>query len=86
MSDSNGHRFKTGDRVFSHYVMDWGTVQDDGVSRSGESDAWYDVRMDKTHRIESLNDGGLDIDAARIVSPEIAERFGYGTDPTERRQ
>ena len=83
--------FEPGDRCFSHYVMDWGTVE--RVARTEEpgvhgvtgsplpGSTWYDVRMDKSGRLEYLDDADGDWDLARIVPPQIATRYGYGTDP-----
>lgn len=86
--------FARGDRVFSHYVMDWGTVESvehtepagvHGVTGSPlPASTWYFVRFDKGSR-ELLDDASGDWDMARIVPPRIASRFGYGTDPKSPR-
>jgi hypothetical protein len=83
--------FNEGDRVFSHYVMGWGTVIRQGrpepVRHQGEAtddtDTWHLVRWDDERKGTSLmNDGGsLGWEHARILPPRIAERNGYGTDP-----
>lgn len=84
-------QFAVGARVFSHYVMDWGTVERIGQTRRGDTHGvtgsplpdttWYTVRMDKSGGTELLDDAHGNWDMARIVPPEIAARFGYGTDP-----
>lgn len=66
-----------GERGFSHYQMEWGTViegQKDPDARDGW-DAWFEVRFDggTTHLMN----------AERFVSPELAARYGYGADPRE---
>jgi hypothetical protein len=83
-------QFKIGDRVFSHYVMGWGTI--DRLSRTYRGDThgvtgdplpdttWYSVKMDKG-TTELLDDAHGNWDAARIVPPHIAKRYGYGDDP-----
>lgn len=83
-------QFTPGDRVFSHYVDSWGTVEalertdrDDvhGVTGSPLPDTtWYRIRMD-SGRVESLDDAHGTWDMARIVPPHIARRYGYGNDP-----
>lgn len=83
-------QFKEGDRVFSHYVMKWGTVESLNHTRrnerhgvSGETlpdTSWFNVRLDDGERI-MLDDAHGNWDMARIVPPEIAERYGYGSDP-----
>lgn len=83
-------QFKPGDRVFSHYVMGWGTVESIGETRRGDvhgvtgsklpDTTWYRVRMDKGS-VELLDDAHGDWNMARIVPPHIASRFGYGNDP-----
>lgn len=84
--------FNEGDRCFSHYVMDWGTVgKIDQPLReilsqgepTGEYDTWYDVNFDKKGHY-SMNDGGthpMGWEWGRIVPPHIAKRYGYGDDP-----
>jgi hypothetical protein len=83
-------QFKPGDRVFSHYTMQWGTVErvkntvrdaTHGVTGAALPDTtWYRVRSDDGS-IELLDDAHGDWDMARIVPPDVAERNGYGTDP-----
>lgn len=82
--------FKPGDRVFSHYAMDWGTIQ--SVDKTDEptthgvtgsplpGTTWYTVAMDKGRR-ESFDDADGNWDLARIVPPSVAKRYGYGDDP-----
>lgn len=91
MTTQTEPKFKPGDRVFSHYVMDWGTVKGinhtvrdatSGVNGSKLPDTtWYDVEMDKTKRTEMLDDAHGDWEMARIVPANIASRYGYGADP-----
>ena len=91
MTSETSTAFQLGDRCFSHYVMDWGTVESishttaettHGVTGSElPASTWYGVRMDKTGSLELLDDGGGDWELARIVPPEIAARYGYGSDP-----
>jgi hypothetical protein len=86
-------QFKVGDRVFSHYVMDWGTVELELDTRRGDvhgvtgspmpDTTWYKVRMDKSKQTEMLDDAHGAWDEARIVPPRIAKRYGYGDDPRE---
>jgi hypothetical protein len=88
---TEGQQFQEGDRVFSHYVMDWGTVE--RVGRTTEptthgvtgsplpGSTWYSVRFDKSGSMELLDDAHGNWDLARIVPPEIATRYGYGSDP-----
>lgn len=83
-------QFKPGDRVFSHYEMKWGTIkrvattyrdQTHGVTGTALPDTtWYDVLLDGGG-LSHLDDGHGNWDMARIVPPQIAERFGYGSDP-----
>ena len=83
-------QFKSGDRVFSHYTMTWGTVTElehteRGRTRGDEGTplpdtTWYTILMDNG-RSEYLDDGHGNWDMARIVPPYIAKRYGYGTDP-----
>lgn len=83
-------QFKPGARVFSHYAMDWGTVESIGETRRGDTHGvtgsklpdttWYKVRMDKGG-IELLDDAHGNWEMARIVPPEIARKYGYGSDP-----
>jgi hypothetical protein len=37
--------------------------------------------MDKSQSLELLDDGGGDWELARIIPPQIAKRYGYGSDP-----
>lgn len=85
-------QFKPGDRVFSHYEMDWGTVEGilhtvrgakHGVTGDALPDTtWYDVRFDKaSHGTTMMDDAHGNWDMARIVPPHIATRYGYGKDP-----
>jgi hypothetical protein len=86
-------KFKPGDRVFSHYLMKWGTVlsehrtvrdQVHGVTGGKLPDTtWYEVQVDGAElmRPELLDDAHGDWEMARIVPPHIAERYGYGPDP-----
>lgn len=83
-------KFVIGDRVFSHYMMDWGTIQrishterdkTHGVTGDPLPDTtWYFVAMDKGGS-QLLDDAHGDWDMARIIPPKIAERYGYGSDP-----
>lgn len=72
--------FQVGDRVFSHYVMDWGTVEGIDAASNFRNSVWYRVRMDKGG-VESLDDAGGQWEFARVIPPEVAERYGYGADP-----
>jgi hypothetical protein len=87
-------QFKPGDRFFTHYDMRWGTVLAldhtvrgavHGVTGSPLPDTtWYAVRYDgdPEHAVSALlDDAHGDWDMARIVPPQIAERYGYGSDP-----
>ena len=83
-------QFKVGDRVFSHYVMKWGTVEKINETRRGDKHGvtgsplpdttWYTVRFDNGST-ERLDDAHGDWDMARLVPPHIARRHGYGDDP-----
>lgn len=86
-------QFKVGDRVFSHYTMKWGTIEqiqttDRDRYRQGtgkpedrmDDTTWYDVRNDDDTR-DLLDDAHGNWDMARIVPPHIASRYGYGDDP-----
>lgn len=83
-------KFAVGDRVFSHYVMDWGTISKIGQTTeptvhgvTGDplpGSTWYTVRFDKGIT-ESLDDAGGNWDLARIVPPDVARRYGWGDDP-----
>ena len=82
--------FEPGDRVFSHYSMDWGTINRidhtqppgrHGVTGSPlPGTTWYVVDMDKGQQ-ELYDDASGTWDLARIVPPHVASRYGYGTDP-----
>jgi hypothetical protein len=82
--------FAPGDRFFTHYDMQWGTVErlnytdrdrTHGVTGSPLPDtSWYDVRYDNG-RTSTLDDAHGDWEMARMVPPQIAERYGYGRDP-----
>jgi hypothetical protein len=83
-------QFKPGDRCFTHYDMQWGTVtgfnttyrnQTHGVTGSKLPDTtWYDVKYDDGST-SLLDDAHGNWDMARIVPPHIAKRYGYGDDP-----
>jgi hypothetical protein len=87
---SNAPMFAAGDRVFSHYCMAWGTIEridhTEPARRHGvtgdplPSTTWYRVEMDNGSH-ELLDDGAGNWELARIVPPNVATRFGYGTDP-----
>jgi len=82
--------FQEGDRVFSHYAMQWGTVEAEdhtvrgsthGVTGDALPDTtWYRVRMDDGSQ-ELLDDAHGNWDLARIIPPAVASRYGYGADP-----
>jgi hypothetical protein len=82
--------FKPGDRFWTHYDYRWGTVialhhtvRDavHGVTGDPLPDTtWYDVRYDNG-RTSTLDDAHGDWEMARMVPPQIAERYGYGRDP-----
>jgi hypothetical protein len=90
--------FNVGDRCFSHYtkntaagVSGWGTIEKinntdrgrtHGVTGTPLDDTtWYWVRTDEG-TTELLDDAHGNWDMARIVTPEIAEKYGYGKDPS----
>jgi hypothetical protein len=83
-------QFTPGQRVFTHYDMQWGTVvklnttyrdQTHGVTGSKLPDTtWYDVKYDDGST-SLLDDAHGNWDMARIVPPHIAKRYGYGDDP-----
>lgn len=83
-------KFLPGDRVFTHYEMQWGTVvkrnntvrgAEHGVTGSKLPDTtWYTIELDNGERT-MLDDAHGDWEMARIMPSEIAERYGYGTDP-----
>lgn len=84
-------KFQVGDRVFSHYVMNWGTIE--SINRTDPpcphgvtgtmlpGTTWYTVCMDNSMDRERLDDAGGNWDLARIVPERIAVRYGYGSDP-----
>lgn len=82
--------FTVGDRCFSHYTGKWATVaevrntergQVHGVTREPLPDTtWYKVTNDDG-TTDLLDDAHGDWHMARIVPPEVATRYGYGTDP-----
>jgi hypothetical protein len=84
-------RFEPGDRVFSHYVMDWGTIRyvdhtetnrTHGVTGDQLPDTtWYLVAFDDG-KCELLDDANGNWDLARIIPARIASLYGYMTDPT----
>jgi hypothetical protein len=88
-------QFKPGDRFFTHYDMQWGTVieesvtyrdQTHGVTGSKLPDTtWYEVKYDNG-KTSNLDDGHGNWDMARMVPPHIAKRFGYGDDPNPVRE
>lgn len=90
MTEQTEPQFEPGDRVFSHYAMKWGTVKrllnttrgdTHGVTGSPLPDStWYAVEFDDGSS-NVLDDAHGDWDMARIVPPQIAERYGYGSDP-----
>jgi hypothetical protein len=83
-------QFKPGDRVFTHYEMQWGTVKSLNHTRRNErhgvtgqtlpDTSWYNVDLD-SGETAMLDDAHGEWEMARIVPPHIAERFGYGSDP-----
>jgi hypothetical protein len=83
--------FKPADRAFSHYLMAWVTVVREhhtvrgavhGVTGSPLPDTtWYEVQPDGGGCEVMLDDAHGDWDMARMVPPQIAERYGYGSDP-----
>jgi hypothetical protein len=91
MTTETQPQFKPGDRFFSHYVMDWGTVESishtdrgqvHGVTGSKLPDTtWYKVVTDKHGDHDLLDDAHGDWDMARMVPPDVARRYGYGDDP-----
>lgn len=83
-------QFVVGDRCFSHYEMEWGTVKrlvstitnsTHGVTGNPLPDTtWYEIEFDDgDHGLMDDAHGNWDI--ARIVPPHIAKRYGYGDDP-----
>lgn len=88
---ANEPQFQPGDRVFSHYTMKWGTVrkrlhterdQTHGVTGHKLPDStWYEVMFDGDTSPLMMDDAHGDWDMARIVPPQVAKDFGYGSDP-----
>lgn len=88
--NNNLPAFDVGDRVFSHYIMGWGTIvsidttyrdQTHGVTGSKLPDTtWYTIATDEGGRA-LLDDAHGNWEMARVVPPHIAERYGYGPDP-----
>lgn len=70
--------FAVGDRCFSHYTMQWGTIEDVLETRRGDTHGvtgeplpdttWYAVRNDDG-RVHMLDDAHGDWGMARIVPP-----------------
>jgi hypothetical protein len=83
-------QFKVGDRVFTHYDMQWGTVKQvkftDRGRRHGvtgemmDDTTWYQVEYDNGDTA-MLDDAHGNWDLARIIPAHIARRYGYGDDP-----
>lgn len=83
-------QFKPGDRFFSHYVMRWGTVKHATDTRMTDNHGvtgdpmtattWYSVELDNGDH-ETFDDAHGDWDNARMMTPAIAEKYGYGRDP-----
>lgn len=83
-------QFEPGDRCFSHYVMQWGTIKSLNHTRRNErhgvtgsklpDTTWYNVDLDNGE-VVMLDDAHGDWDMARIVPPHIASKYGYGDDP-----
>jgi hypothetical protein len=83
-------QFSPGDRFFTHYDMQWGTVESvshtDRDRRHGvtgepmDDTTWYRVTYDNGST-SILDDAHGNWDMARMVPPEIARRYGYGADP-----
>lgn len=83
-------QFAEGDRVFSHYAGGWGTIEKVGRTEPAgvhgvtgsplPASTWYDVKMDKGN-VEYLDDADGQWYLARILPPEVASRYGWGTDP-----
>lgn len=83
-------QFKVGDRFWTHYDYQWGTVKrvgntdrdrTHGVTGSKMDDTtWYEVQYDNGST-NILDDAHGNWDMARMVPPHIAARYGYGDDP-----
>lgn len=83
-------QFKPGDRFWTHYDYQWGTVvsishternRTHGVTGNKMDDTtWYNVEYDNGST-SLLDDAHGNWDMARMVPPHIARRYGYGDDP-----
>jgi hypothetical protein len=83
-------QFKPGDRFWTHYDYQWGTVVNvshtcrdrvHGVTGDKLDDTtWYNVRYDDGST-SMLDDAHGNWEMARMVPPHIAKRYGYGEDP-----
>jgi len=90
MTTQTQPQFKPGDRFWTHYDYQWGTVvkadrtyrdQVHGVTGDPLPDTtWYEVQYDDG-ATSLLDDAHGNWDMARMVPPHIAKRFGYGDDP-----
>ena len=67
-------KWSVGERGFSHYEMDWGTVLT-APEGPGGFEGWFYVAFDKQRQGRTL------MNAERFVTPALAEEFDYGTDP-----
>jgi hypothetical protein len=82
--------FKPGDRFWTHYDYKWGTVVSldhtvrgakHGVTGTPLPDTtWYEVKYDDGST-SNLDDAHGDWDMARMLPPDVAQRYGYGSDP-----
>lgn len=89
--------FAVGDRCFSHYtrhlargISGWGTIERVDHTRRGATHGvtgsplpdttWYTVRTDEGGT-EYLDCAHGNLTHARIVTPDMARRYGYGEDP-----
>jgi hypothetical protein len=87
-------QFKVGDRFFTHYDMQWGTVErvdntyrneTHGVTGSPLPDTtWYGVRYD-SGATSLLDDAHGNWDMARMIPENIAVKYGYENDPKAKR-
>lgn len=70
--------WKVGERGFSHYTDKWGVVtKTEGTTDEAPPvegwDGWFTVVHD---------DGSSNLlNAQRFIAPDLAQRFGYGSDP-----
>lgn len=88
-------QFKVGDRFWTHYDFQWGTVKrvgntdrnrTHGVTGGPLDDTtWYDVEYDNG-ATNMLDDAHGNWDMARMVPPHIAKQYGYGDDPKQARK